>query len=188
MTDPADDLLVARAQQGNTEALGALFDQHYPNVVRFLLGHLGDIALAEDLAGEVFARLITRLPQYRAMGVPFRAWLFRIAHNLMIDHYRKHNGRIPVPLDDLEHQPQTEQVDPAQLIEHTLNFARVAQALQRLDPNQKDVVTLRFLSGLSLRETAHTLNKSEAAVKALQHRGLAALRQVLTTAPERVEP
>jgi RNA polymerase sigma-70 factor (ECF subfamily) len=106
--------------------------------------------------------------------------LYRIARNLLVDHYRKAGGRAALPLQAAEAQTAPDE-DPPVLVDLKLSIERLHRALVRLDEAQREVVTLRFLSGLSLQETAAALEKTEAAIKALQHRGLAALRQALTS-------
>ena len=171
---PGPDL-VALAQRGDMDAIGALYDQHYEAVFRYLCSRAGDRQLAQDLTGDVFKRMLTGLPQYRQRGLPFRAWLFRIAHNLLTDHYRKESGHVSVMLDETERQGGGE-ADPAAVVEQKLMFEQAYRALAELGDLQRQVLTLRFLSGLSLREVALALGKTEDAVKALQRRGLAALR------------
>jgi RNA polymerase sigma-70 factor (ECF subfamily) len=170
--------LIVRAQGGDVDAIGALYDQHHESIFRYVWLRVGDRHLAEDLTGDVFMRMLNALPGYRSVGLPFRAWLYRIAHNLLIDHYRTTGNRSALPLEDIEDR-QADDADPPAAAEHTLLVERLQTALSKLDPPQRDVVALRFVSGLSLRETALALDKTEAAVKSLQHRGLAALRLAL---------
>jgi RNA polymerase sigma-70 factor, ECF subfamily len=183
MPEPATHDLVCLAQEGDMVALTALYDQHYPLIFRYLRARLGDRHAVEDLTGEVFQRMLSALHGYRPQGLPFRAWLFRIAHNLLIDHYRRDGRGVVVEWDEAA-QPIDHSTDPAARIEQTLTLEQTYRALAELDDHQRDVVTLRFLSGLSLRETALALGKSEDAIKALQRRGLAALRLALSGATE----
>jgi RNA polymerase sigma-70 factor (ECF subfamily) len=178
MTDRAAQDQVHLAQQGDMVALAALYDQHYPLIFGYLRARLGDRHAVEDLTGEVFQRMLAALPAYRAHGLPFRAWLFRIAHNLLVDHYRQAGRTVPVEWLETGRAADPSG-DPAAVIERTLTLEQTLRALVGLEDLQRDVVTLRFLSGLSLRETALALGKSEDAVKALQRRGLAALRRAL---------
>ena len=159
-------------------AVGELYDRHHTRIFRYLWSRLRDRHLAEDLTGEVFARMVRDLPRYRPRGVPFQSWLYRIAHNLAVDHQRASSRREFVPLYYAEGL-DAEQQDPASEVEHQLTVERVVTALGALDPTQQEVVVLRFLVGLSLREVAATLDKTVAAVKSLQHRGLVALRVAL---------
>jgi RNA polymerase sigma-70 factor (ECF subfamily) len=176
--DASDASLVRRAQGGDVNAVGELYDRHHAHIFRYVWSRVHDGRSAEDLTGEVFTRMVTSLADYRPMGVPFRAWLYRIAHNLVVDHYRKESDHALVPLYHAEGL-SGEENSPALIVEHRLTAERVQRALAKLDPSQREVVVLRFLVGLSLREVALTLGKTVAAVKSLQHRGLAALRVAL---------
>ncbi len=161
------------------DAVGELYDQHQLSIFRYTLSRVGDRHAAEDLTGEVFLRMVKGLPNYRPMQIPFRGWLFRIAHNLVVDHYRKHRSPAPVAIEEAELKGEPEG-DPLDALERSINIERLQEVMSRIDPGQCDVLVLRFLSGLSVRETAGAVGKSEAAVKALQHRGLAALRDLLS--------
>lgn len=177
----SDPDLVALAQRGETDAIGALYDQHYLAIFRYIRARVGDRPLAEDLTSEVFRRMLTGLPRYRplAPSVPFRAWLFRIAHNLLVDQYRQESSHVLVKLQETERQSQSED-DPAVLVERKLTLEQSYRALNDLEPSQRDVLALRFLGGLSSREVALAINRTEDSVKALQRRGLAALRLTLS--------
>lgn len=179
MTDLAE--LVTRAQTGEADAIGRLYDQHHTEIFRYLWARVGERAVAEDLTGEVFMRMLTGLSGYRASAAPFRAWLYQIARNLLIDHYRKTGRRTLVSLQQAE-TVKDDTPDMVTIVDQRLTMERVHYALTRLEQAQREVVTLRFLSGLSLQEVAQTLGKTENAVKALQHRGLATLRHVLSQA------
>ena len=169
--------LVARAQGGDVNAIGALYDEHHESIFRYLWLRVGDPHLAEDLTGDVFMRMLHALPNYQSMGLPFRAWLYRIAHNLLVDHFRRNSRREPVSLDVVETHAADD--DPLVSVERRLLAERLGHALSQLDPHQREVVVLRFLAGLSLQETAAAMGRSEAAVKSLQHRSLSALRLAL---------
>ena len=163
------------------EAVGELYDRHHTRIFRYLWSRLRDPHLAEDLTGEVFVRMVRDLPRYRPRGIPFRAWLYRIAHNLAVDQQRL-QGRHPlVSLDDAE-SLHAEGQDPEARVERQITVERVERALETLDPTQREVIVLRFLVGLSLREAAAMLDKTVGAIKSLQHRGLVALRAALNAA------
>jgi len=176
--------LVARAQAGDSEALGALYDQYHLSIFRYMWARSGDKQLAEDLTGEVFVRMLAHLSSYRMQGLSLQSWLFRIAHNLLVDNYRKTRGRVLVALEEVELQAGAEAC-PTQQLDHTLTVEQMQKALAGLAPSQREVVVLRFFNELSVAETAQVLNKTEAAVKAQQHRGLVALRRQLNREPER---
>jgi RNA polymerase sigma-70 factor (ECF subfamily) len=178
MPDPSGSGLITLAQRGNVDAIGALYDQHHQALFRYIWLRVGEHALAEDLTGDVFVRMLAALPRYRPAQATFRAWLYRIAHNLLVDHYRKEGKRTPAPLQQAENLSAGDET-PLTLFEQKLTVEQLRQALAALEQTQREVVTLRFLSGLSLQETAVVLGKTEAAIKAIQHRGLAALRSAL---------
>jgi RNA polymerase sigma-70 factor (ECF subfamily) len=178
MDDTTRPDIVALAQRGDAEAVGSLYDQHYPAILRYFRARVDDRHQAEDLTGDVFRRMLTGLPQYRPMGLPFRVWLFRIAHNLLIDHYRQESCWKSVELRETDHENQS-QDDPAAVVEQKLTMEHARRTLAELDQSQRDVLAMRFLAGLSLKETALALGKTEDAIKALQRRGLAGLHMTL---------
>jgi len=184
MTDAVELDLIASAQGGDVDAIGALYDRHHESIFKYLWLRLGNQHVAEDLTGDVFLRMLDALPAYRTLGLPFRAWLYRIAHNLLVDHYRRESKHVPISLDTIT--LHADNGDPVSDIEHRLLIDHVGRALTDLDPNQREVITLRFIIGLSLRETALSVGKTEAAVKSMQHRGLSALRAALKPEREQV--
>jgi len=178
VSDSSDAKLVKRAQGGDVNAIGELYDRHHEPIFCYVLVRVSDRNLAEDLTGEVFARMVTGLAGYRLTEIPFRAWLYRVAHNLVVDHYRKEKGRQAVPLEHAAGLSDPAD-NPASTVERQLTLEQVQSALATLDPSQRAVVELRFLCGLSLKEAALALDKTLAAIKSLQHRGLKALRVAL---------
>jgi RNA polymerase sigma-70 factor, ECF subfamily len=122
--------------------------------------------------------MVTSLSGYQPTAVPFRAWLYRIARNLIIDHYRTQDGRVDTSLDAVENISSGSD-QPGPIVERRLTLELIQAALFTIDPAQQEVIRLRFISGLSLAEVALTVDKTVSAVKSLQHRGLAALRTAL---------
>lgn len=176
--DISDKELAIRAQRGDVSAVGQLYDRHHKRIYRYVWARVRNAQQAEDLTGEVFTRMVTGLSGYRPQSVPFQAWLYRIAHNLTVDHHRKIDRRELIPLYHAE--GLNEQHDnPSLVVERQLTVERVLDALNDLDPAKRQVIELRFLAGLSLREVAQTLGKTVAAVKSMQHRGLTTLRTAL---------
>jgi RNA polymerase sigma-70 factor (ECF subfamily) len=176
--DSCDADLIKRAQQGDSEAVGELYDRYNERIFRYVWARVHDALTAEDLTGEVFARMVAALAGYRFTGVPFGAWLYRIAHNLVVDHHRKEGGRVLIPLQHVEEHPGS-MANPDAVVDQLLKLERVERALVRLDPLQREVVVLRFVVGMPLQEVAQALDKTVAAVKSLQYRGLIALRAEL---------
>lgn len=175
MHDLSDIELVEHAQAGNQEALGQLYDRHHTRIFRYVRARIYDNHLAQDLTAEVFMQMLAHLADYRPTAVPFAAWLYRIAHNHVVNHIgRKENQFQHLPLafaGDLSHP----EGNPAKAVEQVLTLEAVQQALERMDETQREVIILRFWLGYSLQEVATALDKSLAAVKSHQHRGLIAL-------------
>ena len=169
--------LLTRAQNGDPTIIGDLYDRYRLNVFRYLFYRLGDIHAAEDLTSEVFLRMMRSLPNYKITGVPFEAWLFQIARNLAIDHYRKVNRGEQISLED---EMQADRIDePDHNLERNITSDLLVRALAKLDDVQRDVIVLRFVNGLPIAQVALTIHRSENAIKALQHRALASLRETL---------
>ena len=164
--------LLARARTLDARALGQIHDEYYPALYRFALYRTGDPATAEDIAAEVFVRLLEALRSNRAPQTTLRGWLFGVAAHLVADHFRR---RPADPLPDTlpaAHSPAAEAED-------RLQRQAVHGALQRLSPEQQNVLALRFGQGASLEETAGALGKTVNAVKQLQWRAVEALRRAL---------
>lgn len=174
-----DDLrLVEQAQSGDVEAVGSLFDKHYRSMFRYFYARVGQRQQAEDLASELFTRMVHHLPSFQPTGVPFRAWLFRIAYNLTMDHFRVANGKELAPLEKASTVAQPEQ-SPVRQVEQQMTNETLLETLETLVPDQRQVIILRFLVGLSLQETADVMERTLSAVKAMQHRGLKTMRATL---------
>ncbi len=173
--------LVARAQRGSTDAAGQLYERHHASIFRYLAYRTGDTSAAEDLTADVFLKMVQALPGYRITAATFRGWLFQIARNLAIDHFRRKRNRPENPLH--EAVPAREE-HPEDAAERRLSGERLQQAVAQLSDEQRDVVLLRFVEGMAISEVAATLHKSEDAVKGLQRRGLMALREILEPTEE----
>jgi RNA polymerase sigma-70 factor (ECF subfamily) len=178
-----DEELIRRAQAGEKERLGELYDRHQMGVFRYLMARVQDQQLAEDLTGDVFMRVLDHLSGYENRRVPFTSWLFRVTRNLLIDHYRKEGKYKLSPLDQNEGL-KVDQPSVLSHVEEKITIEQVRLVLTRLDEDQSEVIVLRFLVGLSLKEVARSLEKSVPAVKALQHRGLKYLRTAFSEEKE----
>ena len=159
---------VARARAGDPDALRFLYLRYADNVYGYVCSIVRDEHEAEDLTQQIFAKLLTTLDRYEPRQVPFSAWILRVAHNAAIDHLR---ARRPVPVED---------VRPLHAADDTTGrerFADLRLALAALPEEQRDVIVLRFLIGLTPREVAERMGRSEDAVHGLQHRGRRRLRR-----------
>ncbi len=174
-----DDMqaLVQRARGGDRAAFGELYEQLAPKVYSYLYHHTsGNSHLAEDLSEDVFVKVLEKLDRYVDRGLPFVSWVYRVAHNRLVDHYRAQPKQGTVSVDDCYDlsEPSAERS-----LDQSLTHTELATALQRLTEDQRRVVVLRFLQGMTIAETARSIGKSEDAVKKLQARGLSALRRAL---------
>lgn len=170
------DALVEQAVGGSPEAFGRLYDLYVDRVYRHLYYRVGNANDAEDLTAEVFLNAWRAIGRYRQQGVPFAAWLFRIARNLAIDHYR--SAQRVAELDEAVIDEGRE-ADPEKVMELSLDRQQVRRAIFRLSEEQQQVLILRFVDGLSHADVAAVLGKSEVAVRVMQYRALAALRRAL---------
>ena len=168
---------IIQAQNGDTHTLSALYQRYRVGVFRYLYYRTGDLQAAEDLTSEVFLRMLRSITNYHPKGVSFDAWLFQIARNVSIDHYRKSRHREHLPLND-ELVAKGEQVDHT--VERELISETLAEALVQLNETQRDVIVMRFVVGMRISQVAQSLQKSEDSIKGLQRRGLIALRDILS--------
>ncbi len=176
----AVQVLVAQAQAGDKAAFAALYGLFAPRVLRYLRGHLGArpgaAALAEDLTADVFLRTLEKLPSYHFRGAPFAAWLYRVAHNRLVDHLRL---QPKFPLTPLESCVSLDDPSATRALAGALDQHHLAGALARLTPDQQAVIRHRFLHDRSLADTARLLGKHDDAVKQLQVRALRSMRRTL---------
>ncbi|MBN1857549.1 MAG: sigma-70 family RNA polymerase sigma factor [Dehalococcoidia bacterium] len=167
--------LVTRAVQGDADAFAELYESNFDRVYRYLYVRLGNQAEAEDLTQEVFSKMLEAIGTFQWRNVPFASWLFRIAHNKMIDYIRREKRVERVDSD--EAVLSLDDSDPADVAEHNLQLEKVRHNIGRLSPAQREVIWLRFGAGLSTTEVASALGKSTGTVKALQYNGIVALRK-----------
>jgi RNA polymerase sigma-70 factor (ECF subfamily) len=170
--------LVVQAIDGDGDAFGVLYTHYQDAIYRYIFVRVGNTAEAEDLTEDVFVRAWEALPNYRPTQHPFKSWLYRIAHNLIVDHHRK---RKPVDLADeeLHDRPATIPL-PEEIIENGQEAHVLAMAIQQLTEEEQQVIVLRFVEGLSHQEVADVIGKSEGASRVIQHRALLTLNRHLT--------
>ncbi len=174
MNDERIDHLVTRAQGGDSDAFGALYEHYAERVYRYLLARVREPADAEDLLHRVFIKMIDALPRYEQRGLPFAAWLLRIAHNAVIDFGRRDLRQTPIAALDLTADTVE---SPAALFEAAEERAAILTAFEVLTPDQRDVLLFRFFADLSPAEIGTLMGKREGSVRALQFRALGRLRQ-----------
>ena len=174
-------LAIERAESGQPGAalVAELFEAYYDRIARYIAARIGNPSEAEDLASEVFVRAVENIDEFEWRGAPVQAWLFRIAHNLVVDHFRRAKRRPVVPLETVtfsDNHHDAEDEAPRQL-----ELAEVQEAMKSLTPAQQEVLALRLVAGLPSAEVAAILGKSDGAVREMQHAALKSLRRILTS-------
>lgn len=173
-----DDQLIIKCQNGESDAFGELYQRYLTPVYRFIYARLNDRQDAEDLAEEVFIRVWRSIASYEDQGVPFISYLFRVARNAIIDHYRS-TGRKGYQ-ESIEGQSLPDlHADPSDIAMTNLENQEIRQILDQLRDDYRMVLVLRFLSELSPEEIAQVMGRSTGAVRVLQHRALISLRDLL---------
>jgi RNA polymerase sigma-70 factor (ECF subfamily) len=170
------DRLVAEAQGGDPEAFGRIFDEFHGAIYRFVASRVGHPSDAEDLTQLVFVKALEALPRYEARGIPFGGWLFRLARNATIDHVRTH--REETDLTAVTNRA-VEDRGPEGITILRTDLDAVAAALQRLTPDQREVIALRFFAELTPREAAAVMGRQEGTIRGLQFRAIESLRRSL---------
>jgi len=168
--------LIARAKRGDEAAISQLYRQYAPRIYGYVASRVGDPTLADDLTSDVFLRALEGLPGFEYRGISLGAWLYRIAHDRVADHFRQHARRQTLPLENGMLPPKNG-VEPE--VEANLEAQRLKQAIGQLTADQQQVILLRFNAGLKLREAAYVMDRSIGAIKMLQMRALTSLRQLV---------
>ncbi len=177
-----EEELLVRVVNFDEEALSEIYERYELKIYSYIYRRTSDQVLSEDLTAQVFLKMLEAIQSERAWHSSFSGWLYRIAHNLVIDHYRARDRQKQVSIDDIPHMPDTS-VNPVRAAEIALDAEALRSAMRRLTDEQAQVLSLRFLEGYSFNEIAEIMDKTEGAVKALQHRAVATLRQLLVYEP-----
>ncbi|MEU4423738.1 ECF subfamily RNA polymerase sigma factor, BldN family [Actinoplanes sp. NPDC024001] len=183
-SDPAAEVwaLVERAQAGEAEAFGLIYDRYVDTVFRFVYFRVGNRQLAEDLTSDTFLRALKRIGSFTWQGRDLGAWLVTIARNLVADHFKSGRYRLEVTTGDVldaDREDRGPEGSPeSAVVDHITNVALLT-AVKQLNPEQQECIVLRFLQGFSVAETAQTMGKNEGAIKALQYRAVRALNRLL---------
>ncbi len=173
-----EQALVLAAQQGDEQAFGELYDAYVDRIYRYIYYRVDTPDVAQDLTSEVFLRVVEGLPGYQYRELPLLAWIYRIAHARIIDHYRRE--RRSTSDDDIEQLNLGTESDFDGALMTKYHQEQVREALSLLTDDQQQVIALRFIEGHSLQKTADLLGKTVGAVKVMQHRALQSLGRVLT--------
>lgn len=169
-----DELTLVRlSQQGDREMFARLYDACVERIYRYVYFRVADDNLAEDITSQVFLKVWGKLDSYQAGGSPFMAWLYRIAHNAVIDHYR--TKKVAIPLEEANPIEVSHADEVDERLDLQIKSQHLREALQELTKEQQQVLILKFVSGFSTSEIAQQLGKQQSAVRALQMRGLQGL-------------
>ena len=172
--------LVTRATQRDTDAFSQLYRLYFDRIYRYARLKLASDADAEDLASAVFFNAWRTIDRFAPRGdTSFAAWLFRLARNALIDRYRRERDTVSLDGDSPSFTPAEMLPGPDALLEKRLTLDELRDALQTLTEEQREVVLLRFVEGLSAREVGHIMGKQEGAVRGMQFRAIEALRRAL---------
>jgi RNA polymerase sigma-70 factor (ECF subfamily) len=170
--------LVERAAARDPDAIAKLYDLYAPKIQNFIYHRTSDPFVTEDLTGQVFLQMLEAMRGGKGWRTSFSGWIYRIAHNLVVDYYRKRGQATYTSIDDAPTLPHGDS-DPYQTTAAKLESDALLRAINQLTDEQAQVVTLRFLEGYSINEVAEIMNKSEGAIKALHFRAMANLRRIL---------
>jgi RNA polymerase sigma factor, sigma-70 family len=170
--------LVALAQQGDGEAFGKLYDRYVDTVFRFVYYRVNDRALAEDFTSETFLRALRRIGTISYQGRDIGAWFITIARNIVLDHLKSARHRLETTTADTIESKEHAQSTEAAVLD-ALQSERLMQAVDQLGAEQRECVLLRFVHGLSVNETAQVMGKNDGAIKALQHRAVRKLADLI---------
>jgi len=168
--------LIRRAKEYDSSAFAEIYERHYQGIYNYLYYRVGDARLAEDLASEVFLKALEAIRSFTFRGIRLSSWLYRIAKNLVTDYYRLQPSQEDVLLKE---GLIAAEGSPGEALEEGITQRRLWRALQGLTEEQRQVIILKFIDGLSNTEVAQIMGKSEGAIKSLQHRALAALGRLL---------
>jgi RNA polymerase sigma-70 factor (ECF subfamily) len=167
--------LVERAQQGDRAALEELYLIHFDRIYSYLHMSVGNRHDAEDLTTQTFLKMLESIKRFRWQSAPFSAWLFRIAHNLAMDHFRAR--RRWQPEEDVPEVPGSEEPSAEFQAMHSIGRQSMMELIDKLSPEQQQVLTLKFVFNFANADVATILEKTEGAIKSLQHRALASLQK-----------
>ena len=178
MSSPTDEKALIERAKEDKEAFGQLYELYVDRIYNYVYYRTGNMADAEDLTAKIFVRAMKHIPRYQDQGVPFSAWLYRIAHNLVANWHRDNSRRQMVALDDITHWHVGDESPEfaTQLME---DKSLLLSAIRRLPSDRQELLILKFVERLSNAEIGDLMGRSEGAIKSLYHRTLLSLREDL---------
>ncbi|HHX43574.1 MAG TPA: sigma-70 family RNA polymerase sigma factor [Chloroflexi bacterium] len=185
MTEPDEGKRVEAAKT-SPEAFGELYEQYVDRIYSYIYHRVGNVHDAEDLTSRTFYRALSHLSTYEDKGVPFSAWLYRIAHNLVANWHRDRGRRPVIALDEIVLRSRAD-LHPERVVESNDETRLLLEAIERLDGVRRELLVLKHAEGLSNAEIGAIMGRSEGAIKSLYHRTLLALRKDLAKRGVKVE-
>jgi RNA polymerase sigma-70 factor (ECF subfamily) len=173
-----EEEILGRASQGDRDAFGQLYERYVERIFNYVYYRTGNLHDAEDLTARVFQRAMNHIKNYTDRGVPFSAWLYRIAHNLVANWHRDRSRKQEIPLDDLPVVP-TKGDHPERNLVRSQEQESLLRMIRRLPPERQNLLILKFVENMSNAEIGEIMGRSEGAVKSLYHRTLLSLRDQL---------
>ena len=169
--------LVQRAQQNDAQAFAQIYEAYFDKIYRYIAMRIRNDMEAEDLTQHVFIKVLHSISSYKNQGVPFSSWVYRIAHNQVVDFMRQQNKKTTVDIEGLPLPDMAE--DTQHVLEKQADVEDLKKAMKHLTEAQQEVLALRFTSEMPISDCAQMMGKSEGAIKALQHSAVLALRKAL---------
>lgn len=185
MNSREDEIALINAAKNDPVAFGELYKQYVDRIYNYIYFRCGSVKDAEDLTEKVFFKAMSHIKGYKHMGLPFSAWLYRIAHNLVANYHRDRSRKKEISLEDIPGQvfPQMRS-NPEKRVEEMQEVQDLMFTIRKLAPIRQELLLLKFVDRLSNAEIGKILRKSEGAVKSLYHRTLVELRELMDTEEE----
>jgi len=172
--------LIKRAKDGEAEAFGLLYDYYLPKIYRFVLLKVSHREEAEDLTHQAFLRAWENVEKYKDEGFPFSSWLYKIARNAIIDHYRStRHSKEEVTIEDVEELSDNEDLPLDMKLDQKIEIFRISTAIKKLKDVEQDIIIMRFVDDLPHEEVARAVGKSVSATKLIQHRAIKKIKELL---------
>lgn len=185
MKDSQEEIALIDAAKSDPAAFGELYKRYVERIYNYIYFRTGSVRDAEDLTEKVFFKAMSNIKSYRHMGLPFSAWLYRIAHNLVANYHRDRARKQEISLDDVPGQvlPQVDHHPEVRALK-SQEVESLLATIHKLSPIRQELLILKFVDQLSNAEIGKILRKSEGAIKSLYHRTLLELREIMSTGEE----
>lgn len=171
-----EETLIQKAKNGDAASFGGLYDLYMPRIYRFVFVRVNRREDAEDLTHHIFMNAWQNMDRYESRGFPFSSWLYRIATNAVIDHYR--TAKAHPPLEAIPEEMLAEPNEMSEALDTAINVDRLRVVLTKLESDQQSVLLMKFVDEMSNKEIAKALGKSEGTVRVIQHRAIKKLREL----------